>query len=263
MPGTETGLTHRTIGLRVTAVASPYPRARFRAEEAPGPTCGDDATHAGYCAVVSEISGRPVFDDDVVPPAQVPGTVPGLRCVAGWLGPGVGEALLAEIDAAPWSTRLKRRVQHYGHRYDYGSRKVAADPETAVPPLPEWAREAATRLVREGLMDREAEQVIVNEYQPGQGISAHVDCLPCFGPVVAAISLGSRCVMDFSDPESGTKLAMPLAPGSLLVMTGPARFTWRHGIAARKSDPGTSGRVPRGRRVSVTFRTMTRPGPGS
>jgi alkylated DNA repair dioxygenase AlkB len=43
--------------------------------------------------------------------------------------------------------------------------------------------------------------------------------------------------MDFTHPEDGTKVGVPLAPGSLCVMTGPARYTWRHGIAARKSDP--------------------------
>jgi alkylated DNA repair dioxygenase AlkB len=132
----------------------------------------------------------------------------------------------------------------------------AADSAETAPPLPAWARETAARLADEGLMDRAAEQVIVNEYQPGQGISAHVDCVPCFGPVVAAISLGSSCLMDFAHPDDGTELAVPLAPGSLLVMTGPARYTWRHAIASRKSDPGAGGRVPRGRRVSVTFRTV-------
>ncbi|MEV0778151.1 alpha-ketoglutarate-dependent dioxygenase AlkB [Streptomyces sp. NPDC050433] len=193
-------------------------------------------------------------------PSPSPSTVavPGLRYVADWLSPGTGEALLSHIDAAPWSAQLKRRVQHYGHRYDYGRRSVRADRQEPAPPIPVWAGELAARLVGEGLMDGDAEQVIVNEYEPGQGISAHVDCLPCFGPVIAAISLGSSCLMDFSNPEDGTKLAVPLAPGSLLVMTGPARFTWRHAIAARKSDPGAAGRVPRGRRVSVTFRMLLR-----
>ena len=37
------------------------------------------------------------------------------------------------------------------------------------------------------------------------------------------------------------------------------RYTWGHTIAARKSDPGTTGRVPRGRRVSVTIRTLLDP----
>lgn len=104
-------------------------------------------------------------------------------------------------------------------------------------------------------MHRVADQVIVNEYEPGQGISPHVDCVPCFGPAVAAVSLGSACVMDFAHGE-GARVPVRLAPASLCVMTGPARYEWRHGIAARKSDPGQGGRIPRGRRVSVTFRTL-------
>ncbi|GAA0283501.1 hypothetical protein GCM10009527_094560 [Actinomadura nitritigenes] len=39
-------------------------------------------------------------------------------------------------------------------------------------------------------------------------------------------------------------------------LQAPARFTWRHAIPARKTDPGPAGRVPRGRRVSVTLRTV-------
>ncbi|MGA8115652.1 MAG: alpha-ketoglutarate-dependent dioxygenase AlkB [Actinocatenispora sp.] len=183
--------------------------------------------------------------------------VPGLSYLDDWLTPDARGPLLADIDAAVWSTQLKRRVQHYGHRYDYGRRSVAsASPVDPAPPLPDWARNQAARLLDAGLLDREADQVIVNEYLPGQGISAHVDCVPCFGPVVAAISLGSGCLMDFTEPEDGTKLSVRLAPGSLLVMAGPARLTWRHAIAARRSDPGPFGRVPRGRRVSVTFRTV-------
>ncbi|WTW93022.1 alpha-ketoglutarate-dependent dioxygenase AlkB [Streptomycetaceae bacterium NBC_01309] len=208
-----------------------------------------------------EASGQLPLGADAVAPPQSPVQVPGLRYVADWLTADACRALLDDIDAAPWSAQLRRRVQHFGHQYEYGRRSVAVGPQAATaPPLPEWAREAAARLVHAGLMDREAEQVIVNEYRPGQGISAHVDCLPCFGPVIAAISLGSACHMDFTGPEGGAKLSVPLAPGSLLVMTGPARFTWRHAIAARKSDPGTAGRVPRGRRVSVTFRTLLHSG---
>ncbi|GAA2083333.1 alpha-ketoglutarate-dependent dioxygenase AlkB [Actinomadura alba] len=200
--------------------------------------------------------GDAVRAGDGAPP-QAPEAVPGLRYFPGWLTPDAGETLLSSIDAAEWSEELRRRVQHYGHRYDYGRRSVAADSRAGVaPPLPAWAREQAVRLVREGILDQAADQAIINEYHPGQGISPHVDCVPCFGPVVAAISLGSACVMDFTDPGDGTKVAVPLAPGSLCVMTGPARYTWRHGIAARKSDPGPAGRVPRGRRVSVTFRTV-------
>ncbi|WP_021592153.1 alpha-ketoglutarate-dependent dioxygenase AlkB [Actinomadura welshii] len=161
--------------------------------------------------------------------------------------------VVAEVDAAPWSSQLRRRVQHYGHRYDYGSRGVGGAP---APPLPGWAMALVRRLHEEGHFERPADQVIVNEYLPGQGISAHVDRVPAFGPVVASVSLLSGCVMEFTHPQDKTCVPVRLEPGSLCVMTGPARFTWRHAIPARKSDPGPDGRVPRGRRVSVTLRTV-------
>ncbi|GAA1994020.1 alpha-ketoglutarate-dependent dioxygenase AlkB [Catenulispora subtropica] len=196
-------------------------------------------------------------------------SVPGLLYVEGWLSAGAQESLLAAVDAAQWSTDLRRRVQHYGHRYDYDRRSIASSPvsgfgfasgsgsgSAAAPPLPDWAAELAGRLVGDGFMAQIADQAIVNEYLPGQGISRHVDCVPCFGPVVAAVSLGSACVMDFTRPEDGAKVPVRLSPGSLTVMTGPARYIWRHSIAARKSDPHPAGRQQRGRRVSVTYRTI-------
>jgi alkylated DNA repair dioxygenase AlkB len=182
--------------------------------------------------------------------------VPGLVYVADWLDAESCAALEAAIDAGAWSDQLRRRVQHYGHRYDYGSRKVAGPDAEAAPPFPGWASELAVRLVDEGRVPAAPTQAIVNEYEPGQGISAHVDCVPCFGPVVAAVSLGSACVMDFTLPGEGAAVAVRLEPGSLCLMTGPARYDWRHAIAGRKSDPGPRGRVARGRRLSVTYRTV-------
>lgn len=179
--------------------------------------------------------------------------IPGLLCVHRWLDEDGQRQLAAGIDAAPWSSQLRRRVQHYGHRYDYGSRGVHGAP---APPLPRWAMTLARRLHQDGYFDRPPDQVIVNEYLPGQGISAHVDHIPSFGPAVASISLLSACVMEFSHPNDKTRVPVRIEPGSLYVMIGPARFTWRHAIPARKTDPGPNGRVPRSRRVSVTLRTV-------
>lgn len=182
--------------------------------------------------------------------------VPGLHYLPSWLDPDSHHDLLDRIDAAGWSTELRRRVQHYGHRYDYGRRSVTGTGRAAAPAIPEWAATLAARLHREGHFDRPADQVIVNEYRPGQGISAHVDCVPCFGPAVAAISLGGACTMDFSSPDGASRSELWLEPGSLCVQTGPARYEWRHAISARKSDLRAGQRVPRARRVSVTFRTV-------
>ena len=45
-----------------------------------------------------------------------------------------------------------------------------------------------------------------------------------------------------------------LAPRSMVVLKGEARTVWRHGIARRKNDVVNGTVIPRGRRVSITFR---------
>lgn len=163
-------------------------------------------------------------------------------------------ALLSQIDNLPWLGDLKRRVQHYGYRYDYKARRVTDD--SFLGPLPCWLDALANRLWEEGVFGDRPDQVIINEYLPGQGIAAHVDCEPCFGGAIASLTLGSSCVMVFSSLRSGNSLSRRLEPQSLLILKDEARFGWKHGIPARKSDVINGGRAARGRRVSLTFRTV-------
>ncbi len=50
--------------------------------------------------------------------------ISGLTLVQDYLSGTQEQNLLGVIDAQPWITDLKRRVQHYGRRYDYSSRTV-------------------------------------------------------------------------------------------------------------------------------------------
>lgn len=192
------------------------------------------------------------------PRASIPhvtATVPGLAYLPDWITPEHERDLVAAVDAGTWSTELRRRVQHYGFRYAYRRRKV--DAALRLGPLPTWAAELAARLHADGVFTCPPDQVIVNEYLPGQGISTHVDCIPCFGPVIASLSLLAGVPMELSAIESARRTAVWLAPRSLLVLAGDARDRWRHAIPARKTDPGHG---PRGRRLSLTFRTVRAPG---
>lgn len=179
---------------------------------------------------------------------------PGARRVDDWVTAEEEAHLLAAIDDAPWRDDLRRRVQHYGWRYDYRARAV--DATMRLGPLPPWADALARRIAAEGLDARAPDQVIVNEYLPGQGIARHVDCVPCFGPVVLSLSLGSGYVMDLHAPQTLQRLPLPLPRRSLLVLAGPSRLAWSHAIAARQTDVVDGVKVPRGRRVSLTFRTV-------
>ena len=123
-------------------------------------------------------------------------------------------------------------------------------------PLPGWIQVLAPRLHRDGHLPAVPDQVIANEYLPGQGIMAHADCVPCFRDTIASPSLGGACVMRFEQRASASAIDLTLAPRSLVILQGPARYDWTHAIPARVSDPGPEGRVPRTRQVSLTFRTV-------
>ena len=179
--------------------------------------------------------------------------VPGARYIPSFLSSEEQADFIRRIDEneSAWLTDLSRRVQHYGWRYDYQARAITSD--MRIGPLPDWLQDLAQRLYETGLFERPPEQVIVNEYEPGQGIAMHTDH-PGFGSAVAMVSLGDDWVMDFfrpGDPPQAKSQA--LERGSALILTEDARKKWRHGIAKRKKE--RSGHQ-RQRRLSLTFRTV-------
>ncbi len=98
--------------------------------------------------------------------------------------------------------------------------------------------------------------IIINEYEPGQGIAPHIDCQPCFTGTIISLSLGSACVMDLMHKETREEKQLLLEPRSLLLMKEEARYKWTHGIAKRKSDRYEGRTITRRRRVSLTFRKV-------
>jgi alkylated DNA repair dioxygenase AlkB len=178
--------------------------------------------------------------------------VPGLQYFPHYITQQEHDQFLAVIDQQPWLTTLKRRVQHYGYRYDYKSR--AADASTFLGALPAWVMPLTKRLQSEGLVTQALNQLIVNEYEPGQGISAHIDSVPAFGDTVLSLALGSPCVMLFNKSE--TEVPILTEPRGLLIMQGEARYAWKHSIPARKKDAYQGRVIERQRRVSLTFRNV-------
>jgi len=178
----------------------------------------------------------------------------GLTYLENYIPENEADRFVQKIDAAPWRTDLKRRVQHYGYRYDYKARQARR--EDYLGPLPELFQSLAERLTEEGHFQTVPDQIIVNEYQPGQGISAHIDCQPCFGAIIASLSLLSACVMRFASQIHSQQMELHLQPTSLLVLKGDARHTWTHAIPSRKTDVFEGQKHTRYRRISLTFRTM-------
>jgi alkylated DNA repair dioxygenase AlkB len=180
--------------------------------------------------------------------------IPGLRHLRHHVAPDAQAKLMEMIDHSPWQNDLKRRVQQYGYRYDYRRKGLAAD--ARIGPLPDWALEFLDGFHNEGLIDTPFNQLIINEYTPGQGISFHVDCRPCFDDTIFSVSLGSPCIMTMRRVGGLDAGDIVLEPGDVLMMSGEARYDWQHGIASRKTDKVPGGVIKRGRRVSLTFRRV-------
>ena len=176
----------------------------------------------------------------------------------GFISAGEEETLIGAIDRQFWNQDLRRRVQHYGYRYDYKERKATGSGR--VGDLPDWVSFLCDRLVERKIFETRPQQLIVNEYEPGQGIAPHSD-RDCFGPVVASVSLGSDCMMDIYRTPKAKEDAFKilLERCSLLVLRGMARERWLHGIRPNKADYQDGRKIPRGRRLSLTFRTMMQP----
>jgi alkylated DNA repair dioxygenase AlkB len=183
------------------------------------------------------------------PEANAPPGIAGLAYLREYITAAEEAALVAAIDAEPWDTTWDRRRQPYGAAYRRG--------DAAPRPIPDWGRALAERMHCEGLSARPFDQMLVNEYLPGQGIALHRDYEP-FDRTVASLSLLAPAVMDFRHALNGRRESLLLAPRSLLILSDEARYEWEHGIARRKSDRWRGERLARGRRLSVTFRLLKR-----
>lgn len=158
------------------------------------------------------------------------------------------QELIELIDGRPWSNELRRTTQQYGYKYVYTARKI--DSSMNLGSLPDFAVNLAHKLRYCGLLSKIPDQLIINEYLPGQGIASHIDCVPCFEDEIATISLGSVYEMQLS--QRGNIKNIDLGLGSCLVFNDDARYNWYHGIIHRKFD----GERPRERRISLTFRKV-------
>lgn len=160
--------------------------------------------------------------------------------------------LINQLNQCTWSNELSRRVIHFGHQYLYhsGSSKLEN-----ILPIPSWIpKDIIEKLceVPNGYFD----QVIVNEYKPGQGIGSHIDHSKIFDNVICTLSLGSDCVMVLTK-NNEPSIPVVLKRNSLLKLSGESRYQWKHSIPKRKIDLLENGeKINRSLRISITFRHM-------
>lgn len=159
-----------------------------------------------------------------------------------------------------------RQVKHFGYQFLYGSNNVDIDNPLAEE-IPTACAKLWPRLEQKvpSLGAILPEQLTINKYEVGQGIPPHVDTHSAFSNEIISLSLLSDVVMEFRAANDKRIRTVALKRRSLLIMTGPSRFNWTHGITPRRYDivpvGAESGRLTcqeRQVRVSFTFRTLRR-----
>lgn len=171
------------------------------------------------------------------------------------------DEIIKELDKNNWnsltSSPNSRVVQHYGYLYDYNSRKINV-PTT---PLPNYLIELSNELKeickQLNIIDDDYNfnQCIVNNYIPGQGISKHTD-VKSYGKVIGCFTLGSGAIMKFVNPTTNKEYEKYVEPNSLYIMSGDSRLVWTHEMPSNKFDIVNKIKIPRDRRISITFRNV-------
>ena len=184
--------------------------------------------------------------------------VSGLSVIQEYITSAEEDYLFKELDKLPWVVDFSRKLQYYGYRNE---REKPYDLVPIPQEIPECLSSLMGRVVEENLIYKRPEQVIINDYEPGQGIRPHFDRKDYFDNTIIGISLGSDCVMEFTPVSTKEnkkeKVNIFIPRRSLYVLEDDARYKWHHGIPGRKNDKLGNGKVNvRKRRISITFRNV-------
>ena len=181
--------------------------------------------------------------------AATPALPPGLVYEQDFLQPDEERSLVAAVQALDLREMrylqytAKRRVASFGGSYDFSAQRLRdADPlPAAFEPL--RARAAAWA----GVAAEAFTQALIAEYRPGTPLGWHRD-VPDFEDVVG-ISLLNPGVMRLRpypplQPKRADVVKLELAPRSIYLLRGPARWAWQHSISPTREL-----------RYSITLRT--------
>ncbi|WEW55328.1 hypothetical protein PRK78_000757 [Emydomyces testavorans] len=212
-----------------------------------------------------------------------------------FITPEEEEQLLNKITSVPlprWTHLSRRRLQTWPSALTKSDTLLES-------PLPDWL--ISPVVTRFKILDvfsasphRAPNHVLINEYQPGQGIMPHEDGAAYY-PIVATVSIAAPIILDIYEKNSDSQPTMFMTnvnsetvtsrapryrilqePRSLLITTRDLYTDYMHGIAERTSDddlgpesicnwdqlgdksPFEEGNYKRQIRISLTYRDVCR-----
>jgi len=86
--------------------------------------------------------------------------IKGLELIEDFVNIAQEQQILEIIDQQKWICELKRRVQHYGYRYDYKKNTVLP---IKIGLIPSWLEHLCEVLVEKKICEVNPDQIIINE----------------------------------------------------------------------------------------------------
>ncbi len=178
--------------------------------------------------------------------------VPGLFIYTDFIDEATETELLNEIDRQTWIVDYQRRLQYYGYRNELEKPYDLIPFPVEMPPL---IADLSQQMVSRHIIVQQPDQVIINEYAPGEGIRPHKD-RNYYDNQICGVNLGSGCIMRFIRGKNLEVIDIEVPRRSVYVMQDEARLKWKHAIPPRKKDVIDGEIKHRERRVSITYRKV-------
>jgi hypothetical protein len=157
-------------------------------------------------------------------------------------------AILSEINSIEWKeSQSGRKKQDFGPKINYKKRKIIYEGESTISLLPDKVKSLITEKLKFiksenlgiDLVDFSVAGVgnLFYSNKFGSHIESHIDDYWVWGPRIIGMNLLSETIMTFSIDillDGCEKLLFvidfPLKPGDIYVMSGKARYLWKHAI---------------------------------
>lgn len=178
--------------------------------------------------------------------------LPGLFLYPDFIDEAKERQLLDEIDSQIWIVDYLRRLQYYGYRNELEKPYDLIPFPVSMPPM---IYQLSQEIVEQGILLLQPDQVIINEYVPGEGIKPHKD-RAYYENQICGVNLGSGCIMRFIRGQNEEVVDVEIPRRSVYVMQDDARKKWKHTIPPRKKDNIQGTVKHRERRVSITYRKV-------
>ncbi|XP_021346665.1 alpha-ketoglutarate-dependent dioxygenase alkB homolog 4-like isoform X1 [Mizuhopecten yessoensis] len=174
----------------------------------------------------------------------------GIKIIQNFVSEEEERSICEEIYKVPFAvSQSGRRKQDYGPKVNFKKKKLKCDVFTGLPNFSEPLYQRMTEVAE--LADFTPVELCNLEYSPlrGSAIDPHFDDFWLWGERLVTLNLLSDTFLYFIKDGEDVEVKVPLHQRSLIVVYGPARHSWKHGIHREDIT---------GDRIAITLRELSK-----